>query len=68
MHNSTVMKKMTSPTLRQNLFNAIKRLLQVPEQGRDKLARLKKRSLITGDAATLPDEKAWEWGENASRT
>lgn len=77
------MEKMTITTLRKNLFNVIdhalatgepveierhgKRLLLVPEQGAGKLARLKKRTLITGDAASLPDEKVWEWDENASR-
>jgi prevent-host-death family protein len=77
------MEKMTITALRQNLFNVIdralatgepveierhgKRLLLVPEQGAGKLARLKKRALITGDAASLPDEKVWEWDENANR-
>ena len=77
------MEKMTITALRQNLFNVIdqvlatgepveierhgKRLLLVPEQGASKIARLKKRPLITGDAASLPDEKVWEWGENANR-
>ncbi|MHB1591380.1 MAG: type II toxin-antitoxin system Phd/YefM family antitoxin [Sulfuricella sp.] len=77
------MEKMTITALRQNLFNVIdqvlatgepveierhgKRLLLVPEQGAGKLARLKKRPLIAGDAASLPDEKVWEWDENANR-
>lgn len=82
MYNS-VMEKLTITALRQNLFSVIdrvlatgeaveierhgKRLLLVPEQGAGRLARLKKRSLIAGDAATLPDEKVWEWDESASR-
>jgi hypothetical protein len=43
-----------------------KRVLLVPEQGAGKLARLRLRSLIVGDAASLPEEKVWEW-ENASQ-
>ncbi len=82
-YNAAVMKKMTVTALRQNLFNVIdhvlatgepveierhgKRLLLVPEQGGSKLARLKKRSLITGDVASLPDEKVWERDENTAR-
>lgn len=77
------MEKMTVTALRQNLFNVIdhvlatgepveierhgKRLLLVPEQGTSRLTHLKKRPLITGDAASLPDEKVWEWDENASQ-
>ena len=76
------MEKMAITALRQNLFNVIdpvlatgepveierhgKRLLLVPEQDSDKLARPKKRALITGDAASLPDEKVWEWDKNAN--
>lgn len=76
------MEKITITALRQNLFNVIdrilatgepveierhgKRLLLMPEQGGSKLARLKKRQLIAGDAATLPDEKVWEWDENGN--
>lgn len=75
------MEKITVTALRQNLFNVVdrvlatgepveierhgQRLLLVPERESGKLARLKKRSLIVGDAATLPDEKVWEWHENA---
>ncbi|MGD9787083.1 MAG: type II toxin-antitoxin system Phd/YefM family antitoxin [Sulfuricellaceae bacterium] len=77
------MEKITVTALRQNLFSVIdrvlatgeaveierhgKRLLLMPEQGAGKLACLKKRSLIAGDAATLPEEKVWEWDENANR-
>lgn len=76
------MEKFTVTALRQNLFNVIdhvlatgeaveierhgKRLLLMPEQGASKLARLRKRSLIIGDAASLPDEKVWEWDENVN--
>lgn len=76
------MEKITITALRQNLFNVIdrvlatgkpveierhgKRLLLMPEQGGSKLARLKKRRLIAGNAATLPDEKVWEWDENGN--
>lgn len=62
---------MAVTTQQRNLFNVIehhdKRLLLAPGQGAGKLARLKKRALITGDAATLPDEKVWERDEIASR-
>lgn len=77
------MEKITITALRQNLFSVIdrvlatgeaveierhgKRLLLMPEQGASKLTRLKKRSLIAGDAATLPEEKVWEWDENVNR-
>ncbi len=77
------MEKITITNLRQNLFNIIdqvlatgepveverhgKRVLITPEQGYGKLTRLKKRALIKGDAATLADEKVWEWDENANR-
>lgn len=76
------MEKLTVTALRKNLFNVIdhvlatgepveierngKRLLLVPEQGAGKLARLKTRELVVGDAATLPDEKVWEWDANAN--
>lgn len=76
------MEKLTVTALRQNLFNVIdhvlatgepveierhgKRLLLVPEQGAGKLARLRRRPLIVGDAASLPEEKVWEWDENAN--
>lgn len=74
------MEKITVTALRQNIFNVVdralatgeaveverrgQRLLLIPERKSGKLARLKKRSLIVGDAATLPDEKVWEWHEN----
>lgn len=77
------MEKITVTALRQNLFSVIdrvlatgeaveierhgKRLLLMPEQCAGKLSRLKKRSLIAGDAATLPEEKVWEWDENANQ-
>lgn len=76
------MEKITITALRQNLFNVVdrvlatgkpveierhgKRLLLMPEQGGSKLARLKKRRLIVGNAATLPDEQVWEWDENGN--
>lgn len=77
------MEKLSITQLRQNLFNIIdqvlatgkpveierhgKHVLIMPEQAAGKLSRLKKRTLIKGDAATLPDEKVWEWDENANR-
>lgn len=77
------MEKISITYLRQNLFNIVdqvlatgkpveierhgKRVLIVPEQDTSKLSRLKRRSLIRGDAASLPDEKVWEWDESASR-
>jgi antitoxin (DNA-binding transcriptional repressor) of toxin-antitoxin stability system len=77
------MEKISITALRQNLFNIIdqvlatgqsveierhgKRVLITPEQHAGKLARLKKRALINGDATTLPNEKVWEWDENANR-
>jgi prevent-host-death family protein len=83
MYNRNIMEKISITALRQNLFNIIdrvlatgepveierhgKRVLITPEQGAGKLLRLKKRTLIKGDAATLPDEKVWEWDENANR-
>jgi prevent-host-death family protein len=83
MYNYNIMEKISITALRQNLFNIIdrvlatgepveierhgKRVLITPEQGAGKLSRLKKRTLIKGDVATLPDEKVWEWDENANR-
>ncbi len=77
------MEKITITALRRNLFNVIdrvlatgetveierhgRRVLITPEQGAGKLSRLRKRTLIKGDAMTLPDEKVWEWDENANR-
>lgn len=77
------MEKISITYLRQNLFNIVdqvlatgkpveierhgKRVLIVPEHDTSKLSRLKRRSLIRGDAASLPDEKVWEWDESASR-
>jgi hypothetical protein len=45
-----------------------KRLLPVPEQGAGKLARLGKRSLIVGDAASLPVEKVWKGTKTPTAT
>jgi prevent-host-death family protein len=77
------MEKISITSLRQNLFNIVdqvlatgkpveierhgRRVLIVPEQDTSKLSRLKKRSLVKGDAASLADEKVWEWDENANR-
>lgn len=84
MYIKAIMEKISVTHLRQDLFNIIdrvlatgqpveierhgKRVLIMPEQPESKFARLKKRTLIKGDAATLPDEKVWEWDENANRS
>lgn len=77
------MEKISITHLRKDLFNIIdqvlatgepveierfgRRVLIMPEARAGKLFRLKKRVLIKGDAATLPDEKVWEWDENVNR-
>lgn len=79
MYIQIAMEKLSITQLRQNLFNIIdrvlatgepveierhgKRVLIMPEHGAGRLSRLKKRALIEGDAATLPDEKVWEWDD-----
>lgn len=71
---------MTLTNLRQNLFQVVdkvletgipiaierggKTLLLTPQDEGPKLARLKRRKLIKGDAESIVDAKAGEWRES----